>query len=42
MDEMALPLGPAKGKDGANTLDPMLVTPDRSRPTAAETGSTWA
>lgn len=28
MNEMALRLGPAKGKDGANTLGPMLVTPD--------------
>jgi 2-keto-4-pentenoate hydratase/2-oxohepta-3-ene-1,7-dioic acid hydratase in catechol pathway len=26
--EMAVGLGPAKGKDGANTLGPMLVTPD--------------
>jgi 2-keto-4-pentenoate hydratase/2-oxohepta-3-ene-1,7-dioic acid hydratase in catechol pathway len=28
MNEMALRLGPAKGKDGTNTLGPMLVTPD--------------
>lgn len=28
VNEMALRLGPAKGKDGANTLGPMLVTPD--------------
>ena len=28
INEMALRLGPAKGKDGANTLGPMLVTPD--------------
>jgi len=28
MQEMSLNLGPAKGKDGANTLGPMLVTPD--------------
>jgi 2-keto-4-pentenoate hydratase/2-oxohepta-3-ene-1,7-dioic acid hydratase in catechol pathway len=26
--EMAMGLGPAKGKDGATTLGPMLVTPD--------------
>jgi 2-keto-4-pentenoate hydratase/2-oxohepta-3-ene-1,7-dioic acid hydratase in catechol pathway len=28
INEMALRLGPAKGKDTANTLGPMLVTPD--------------
>ncbi|MBC3191120.1 fumarylacetoacetate hydrolase family protein [Pseudonocardia sp. C8] len=32
MNEMALRLGPAKGKDGANTLGPMLVTPDEIEP----------
>jgi 2-keto-4-pentenoate hydratase/2-oxohepta-3-ene-1,7-dioic acid hydratase in catechol pathway len=32
MNEMALRLGPAKGKDGANTLGPMLVTPDELEP----------
>lgn len=32
MNEMALRLGPAKGKDGANTLGPMLVTPDEIAP----------
>lgn len=30
--EMTLRLGPAKGKDGANTLGPMLVTPDELEP----------
>jgi 2-keto-4-pentenoate hydratase/2-oxohepta-3-ene-1,7-dioic acid hydratase in catechol pathway len=28
LTEMAMGLGPAKGKDGANTLGPMFVTPD--------------
>ncbi|MDL5159662.1 fumarylacetoacetate hydrolase family protein [Actinomycetospora termitidis] len=28
IEERALQLGPAKGKDGANSLGPMLVTPD--------------
>lgn len=28
IQERALQLGPAKGKDGANSLGPMLVTPD--------------
>lgn len=32
LDEMALGLGPAKGKDGANTIGPMLVTPDELEP----------
>ena len=32
MDEMALRLGPAKGKDTANTLGPVLVTPDELEP----------
>ncbi len=32
MNEMALRLGPAKGKDGTNTLGPMLVTPDEIEP----------
>lgn len=32
MDEMALRLGPAKGKDGATTLGPFLVTADELEP----------
>lgn len=32
INEMALRLGPAKGKDGTNTLGPMLVTPDEIAP----------
>ena len=32
INEMALRLGPAKGKDGTNTLGPMLVTPDEIEP----------
>ncbi|MDA3625477.1 fumarylacetoacetate hydrolase family protein [Saccharopolyspora sp. WRP15-2] len=32
INEMAMQLGPAKGKDGANTLGPMLVTPDEIEP----------
>lgn len=32
LNEMALKLGPAKGKDTANTLGPMLVTPDELEP----------
>lgn len=32
LHEMPLGLGPAKGKDGANTLGPMLVTPDEIEP----------
>lgn len=32
MHEMRLSLGPSKGKDGANTLGPMLVTPDELEP----------
>lgn len=32
MHEMKLTLGPSKGKDGANTFGPMLVTPDELEP----------
>lgn len=32
MHEMRLSLGPSKGKDGANTLGPMLVTTDELEP----------
>lgn len=32
MLDMAMGLGPAKGKDSANTLGPMLVTPDEIEP----------
>ncbi|MFR9804074.1 fumarylacetoacetate hydrolase family protein [Pseudonocardia sp. RS010] len=32
LHEMKLNSGPAKGKDGANTLGPMLVTPDELEP----------
>jgi 2-keto-4-pentenoate hydratase/2-oxohepta-3-ene-1,7-dioic acid hydratase in catechol pathway len=32
LNEMPLRLGPAKGKDTANTLGPMLVTPDELEP----------
>ena len=32
VNEMPLRLGPAKGKDTANTLGPMLVTPDELEP----------
>ena len=32
MDEMAVGLGPAKGKDGATSLGPWLVTPDELAP----------
>lgn len=32
MNEMPLRLGPSKGKDTANTLGPMLVTPDELEP----------
>ena len=32
VNEMGVGLGPAKGKDGANTLGPMLVTPDELEP----------
>ena len=32
MDEMTLGLGPAKGKDGATTLGPVLVTADELEP----------
>jgi 2-keto-4-pentenoate hydratase/2-oxohepta-3-ene-1,7-dioic acid hydratase in catechol pathway len=32
INEMPLRLGPAKGKDTANTLGPMLVTPDELEP----------
>lgn len=38
VEEMALGLGPAKGKDGANTLGPMLVTPDELEPYRAGAG----
>ncbi|WP_153502785.1 fumarylacetoacetate hydrolase family protein [Cumulibacter manganitolerans] len=37
-NEMALRLGPAKGKDGATTLGPVLVTPDEFAPYAAGKG----
>lgn len=33
-NEMALRLGPAKGKDGATTIGPVLVTPDELEPFA--------
>jgi hypothetical protein len=32
MDDLALRLGQAKGKDGANSLGPVLVTPDELEP----------
>jgi 2-keto-4-pentenoate hydratase/2-oxohepta-3-ene-1,7-dioic acid hydratase in catechol pathway len=32
MLDMSMGLGPSKGKDGANTLGPMLVTPDELEP----------
>jgi 2-keto-4-pentenoate hydratase/2-oxohepta-3-ene-1,7-dioic acid hydratase in catechol pathway len=32
MHDMSMGLGPSKGKDGANTLGPMLVTPDELEP----------
>ena len=32
MQEMKLSLGPSKGKDGANTFGPMLVTADELEP----------
>ncbi|MCE0763327.1 fumarylacetoacetate hydrolase family protein [Pseudonocardia kujensis] len=38
MHEMPLRLGPAKGKDTANTLGPMLVTPDELEPFRAARG----
>jgi 2-keto-4-pentenoate hydratase/2-oxohepta-3-ene-1,7-dioic acid hydratase in catechol pathway len=38
MNEMALRLGPAKGKDTANTLGPMLVTPDELEPYRSNNG----
>jgi len=38
MREMPLRLGPAKGKDTANTLGPMLVTPDELEPFRAGKG----
>ncbi|RTL68630.1 MAG: fumarylacetoacetate hydrolase family protein [Pseudonocardiaceae bacterium] len=38
MDEMKLGLGPAKGKDFANSLGPFLVTPDELAPWASERG----
>lgn len=37
-NEMALRLGPAKGKDGATTLGPVLVTPDELEPYAKGKG----
>jgi 2-keto-4-pentenoate hydratase/2-oxohepta-3-ene-1,7-dioic acid hydratase in catechol pathway len=36
--EMAMGLGPAKGKDGANTLGPMLVTTDELESSRSEKG----
>jgi 2-keto-4-pentenoate hydratase/2-oxohepta-3-ene-1,7-dioic acid hydratase in catechol pathway len=36
--EMAMGLGPAKGKDGANTLGPMLVSPDELESARSEKG----
>lgn len=42
IDEMALGLGPAKGKDSANTLGPMLVTPDELEPFRNRRGFTAA
>ena len=36
--EMAMGLGPAKGKDGANTLGPMLVTPDELESSRSKKG----
>lgn len=38
MNEMVLRLGPAKGKDGATTLGPVLVTPDELEPFRAGKG----
>jgi len=38
MNEMALHLGPAKGKDTATTLGPMLVTPDELAPYRSRNG----
>jgi 2-keto-4-pentenoate hydratase/2-oxohepta-3-ene-1,7-dioic acid hydratase in catechol pathway len=32
LQDMSMGLGPSKGKDGANTLGPMLVTPDELEP----------
>lgn len=37
-NEMELRLGPAKGKDGATTLGPVLVTPDELAPHAKDKG----
>jgi 2-keto-4-pentenoate hydratase/2-oxohepta-3-ene-1,7-dioic acid hydratase in catechol pathway len=36
--EISMGLGPAKGKDGANTLGPMLVTPDELESSRSEKG----
>jgi 2-keto-4-pentenoate hydratase/2-oxohepta-3-ene-1,7-dioic acid hydratase in catechol pathway len=38
LNEMVLRLGPAKGKDGATTLGPVLVTPDELEPFRAGRG----
>lgn len=38
LDEMAVGLGPAKGKDGATTLGPVLVTPDELEPYRKDKG----
>ncbi len=47
MEEMQLSLGPAKGKDFANAIGPMLVTPDelepyRSAPPDGHVGTNYA
>ena len=39
MREMKLSLGPSKGKDGANTFGPMLVTGDEVRLEVQELGA---
>jgi 2-keto-4-pentenoate hydratase/2-oxohepta-3-ene-1,7-dioic acid hydratase in catechol pathway len=38
LKEMAMGLGPAKGKDGANTLGPALVTPDELESSRSKKG----
>lgn len=38
LKEMAMGLGPAKGKDGATTLGPMLVTPDELESSRSKKG----
>jgi 2-keto-4-pentenoate hydratase/2-oxohepta-3-ene-1,7-dioic acid hydratase in catechol pathway len=38
LKEMAMGLGPAKGKDGANTLGPMLVSPDELESSRSKKG----